>query len=830
MIYPDTFESKIGFTRLKKQVAQLCSTSGAKEKIEATTFSSNYEHVVHRLTLCKQMMHLLMFNSKIGSVYFVDTAHFLDKAKIEGHFLDIEEVVIIRKALLGVSEAVSIIRAGDAQEYFALQELSAHVNCFAEIIGHIDFLIDKFGKIKDSASNELYDIRRKLRSHEGEVSKRLQRILVQAQAAGYVDSEATLSVRDGRTVIPVSASNKKKIAGFIHDESATGKTFYIEPVEIVELNNEIRELEYAERREIVRILVEFTDLIRPNIEDIKSSGDYLTTIDMLVAKARHSIDNGYSYPIIERQALINIRQGRHPILEQTLRKDGSQVVPLDLKLDSQNRILVISGPNAGGKSVCLKTVGLLQYMVQCGFGVPVLENSEFGIFDSIFIDIGDEQSIDNDLSTYSSHLLNMKNMLRGAGERSLILIDEFGSGTEPIIGGALAESMLEKYVEKGCFGVITTHYANIKYFASNTQGVIGGAMSFDVQNIQPLFRLELGKPGSSFAIEIARKSGVPEDIIASASEKAGSDHINIEKQLRVIARDKRYWENKRDRIRQNDKRIDELTQKYESELSNIKAERSRIIKEAKLEAQRITAEANRQIENTIRTIKESQADKEKTLIVRRKMQEFKEKVDSEEDGASKEIDRKIEQLKERAKRREDRKAQRDNQPKELKVATPKALPIAKDSQVRIKDQDAVGKVLKVDGKKATIVMGHITTTVALDRLVAISNNEFNKIIPSSSPAPKARTNYDTMQKRIMFSEQIDVRGMRVVEAIEQVQDFVDEAIMLGFSELRILHGKGTGALKEEIRNYLRTTGYVKSAKDEREENGGAGITVVKLDL
>ncbi|MFI3266332.1 MAG: Smr/MutS family protein [Rikenellaceae bacterium] len=830
MIYPDTFESKIGFTRLRAQIAQLCTTSGAKSKIEATTFSSDYNQVVSRLTLCNQMMDLVIFNNKIGSVNFVDTSHFLDKAKVEGHFLDIDEVVTIHKALTGVSNAVNIIREADASKYYALQELSSNVNSFPEIIGHIDFLIDKFGKIKDSASNELYEIRRKLRSHEGEVSKRLQRILSQAQSAGYVDPEATLSVRDGRTVIPVSASNKKKIAGFIHDESATGKTFYIEPVEIVELNNEIRELEYAERREIIRILVEFTDLIRPNIEAIKDSGDYLTTIDMLVAKARFSIDNRYACPIIEREPMINIRKGRHPLLEQTLKRDGAEVVPLDVALDKSNRILVISGPNAGGKSVCLKTVGILQYMVQCGFAVPTLENSEFGIFDNIFIDIGDEQSIDNDLSTYSSHLLNMKNMLRGGNNRSLILIDEFGSGTEPIIGGALAESMLEKYVDKGCFGVITTHYANIKYFATNTDGVMGGAMSFDVQNIRPLFKLELGKPGSSFAIEIARKSGISEDIIASASAKAGTDHISIEKQLREIARDKRYWENKRDKIRQNDKRVEELTERYQSELSNIKAERARILKEAKAEAQRITAEANKQIENTIRTIKESQADKEKTLKARREMEQFKDKVAQVENKDSSDIDRKIEQLRQRKERRAKNKEQRKGSSEQTQQAAPKVLPIVEDSHVRIKDQNAVGKVIKVDGKKATIVMGHITSTVALNRLVAISNNEFSKIVPASSPAPKQQTNYDTMQKRVMFRENIDVRGMRVVEALEQVQDFVDEAIMLGFSDLRILHGKGTGALKEEIRSYLRTTGYLKSAKDEREENGGAGITVVKLDL
>lgn len=453
-----------------------------------------------------------------------------------------------------------------------------------------------------------------------------------------------------------------------------------------------------------------------------------------------------------------------------------------------------------------------------------------GIFQSIFIDIGDEQSIDNDLSTYSSHLLNMKNILRHANDRSLILIDEFGTGTEPIIGGAIAEAVLEQLEAKGCFGIITTHYSNIKYYASNAKGILNGAMTFDVQNIRPLFRLETGKPGSSFAIEIARKIGLPEEIIRSASEKAGTDHINLERQLREIARDRRYWEQKRDKIHQTEKRVDELAEKYKSELETIKAERNRLLKEAKAQAQQITSEANRQIENTIRVIRESQADKEKTRFVRRKIEEYKESLEQTtvDDAA---IDRKIEQLRAREQRRAERKA-KGTQPQqtESKVDQIKPKTIEPGVKVRIQGQDAVGEVLELSGKKAIVGFGQIRTTIDLKRLEAISNSEYKKVTRTLKPVGVPAAAFDTAQRRINFSQQIDVRGMRVSEALDATQEFIDDAIMLGFNEVRILHGKGTGALKEEIRKYLRTVDLVSSVKDEHEESGGAGITVVKLDL
>ncbi len=832
MIYPENFDAKIGFDRVVSQVAALCSTRGAVEKLSGQDFSADYAEVSGRLALSDEMRTVLMMEGDFPDEGYVDMDGFLSKVDISGMFLETEEIVILRRGLAMVKDLTAFFNSRTEGQYPALREFSSGTRGFADIINHIDSIIDKFGKVRDNASPELYTLRRRIRENEGLMSKRLHQILGAAQASGLVDPDAQISLRDGRAVIPVPVGNKRKISGFVHDESATGKTVYIEPVEVVELNNELREMEYEQRREVVRILTRFTDMIRPEMPDIKASADYLTSVDMIRAKARYAIQNGCVKPIVIPGAQVSLRQARHPLLAQTLAKEGRPIVPLDIALDTNHHILVISGPNAGGKSVCLKTVGLLQYMLQKGFLVPASENSEMGIFKDIFIDIGDEQSIDNDLSTYSSHLLNMKHIVRGADNRSLVLIDEFGSGTEPVIGGAIAEAILQRLEERGCFAVITTHYSNLKYYASNAKGIINGAMTFDVQNIRPLFKLEVGRPGSSFAVEIARSIGLPEDIIRAAAEKAGSDHINIERQLREIARDKRYWEEKRDKIRVSERRTDELAEKYEAELSELRAERKKILREAKSEAENIVSEANRRIENTIREIKESQADKERTVIARKKVEAFKSEIkdDSHDDEA---IDRKIQSLREREQRRLERRRQRDGAAPAGKPTpeTPKPKEIAAGVRVRIKDQNAVGEVVEIRGGKAMVAIGQIMTTIAKDRLEAISNAEYKKGAGGSAPARiNVSQGYDVMQKRLNFSHKIDLRGMRVDEALDKVTEFVDQAIMLGIGELSILHGKGTGALKEEIRRYLRTVELVDSVADEREEQGGAGITVVRLDV
>ena len=597
----------------------------------------------------------------------------------------------------------------------------------------------------------------------------------------------------------------------------------------MEINNELRELEYAERREIVRILSEFTDSVRPDAGLIAASGDYLAEIDMLRAKGRWASQNGCVKPIISDDDRLVLKNARHPLLQQTLRAQGREVVPLDMQLDRRKHILVISGPNAGGKSVCLKTTGLVQYMFQCGFPVPASEVSELPVFRSIFIDIGDEQSIDDDLSTYSSHLLNMKNMLAGASSSTLVLIDEFGSGTEPVIGGAIAEAILERLLAKGCYGVITTHYANIKYYASNAEGIANGAMMFDVQHIRPLFRLETGKPGSSFAVEIARKIGLPEEIIRIAGEKAGSDHINIEKQLREIARDKHYWEQKRDRIRLTDRKVEELEQTYAEQLAKIKSERQEILKKAKQEAQRLIADANKQIENTIRTIREAQAEKELTRLARRELDDFRDAVE-QADTAEKDaqVAREIERIERRRQRRIERKTQRGEAQAAAAPEPPKPREVETGSKVRMAGQDMVGVVQSVKGKKAQVAFGQILTTVDKKLLTVVSNSEFRE----ATRPQTARTvvSVDISARKLNFRDHIDVRGMRAAEALDAVQDFVDDALMVGVGSVSILHGKGTGALKEEIRRYLRTVPEVESAKDEHADRGGAGITIVTFKM
>lgn len=819
------FERKIGFDRIRAQLSERCTMPTARERLAAEEFSTSAREIEHRLSLADEMRIVLEMEHDFSKEDYPDIQPVLAKLRIEGAFLDVVEVVLLRQALAEIGAVVAFL-LDRKERYPALYDRTRGIEPFPEIVRDIDRLVDSFGEMRDSASPELAQIRRAIREREGQAAKRLQQVLAAAKSAGIVEADAQLSVRDGKTVIPVSASNKRKLNGFIHDESATGRTFYVEPVEVIELNNELRELQYAERREIVRILTEFTEQLRPDAELLAAAGDYLADIDLYRAKGRWASENGCVRPIVSTDDRLVLKNARHPLLQQTLRAAGREIVPLDMQLDARKRILVISGPNAGGKSVCLKTTGLVQYMFQCGVPVPTSEISELPVFENLFIDIGDEQSIDNDLSTYSSHLLNMKTMLAGATDRSLVLIDEFGSGTEPTIGGAIAEAILERLLEKGSYGVITTHYANIKYFAANHDGVANGAMMFDVQNIRPLFRLETGKPGSSFAIEIARKIGLPEAIIRSASEKAGSDHINIEKQLREIARDKHYWEQKRDRIRLTDRKVEELEQNYSDLLIRIRDERQEILRKAKREAQELVAEANRQIENTIKTIREAQAEKELTRLARRELDDFRERMEQADYAARDEaVGREIERIERRRQRRAERKAQQGTvQPSRTPEAAPKPREVEVGSKVRMAGQDVVGVVQSVKGRKAQVAFGQILTTVDRERLTVVSNNEYREATRPQS----ARTvvSVDISARKLNFRDHIDVRGMRAAEALDAVQDFIDNALMVGVGSVTILHGKGTGALKEEIRRYLRTIPEVAGATDEHADRGGAGITIV----
>ncbi len=826
MIYPATFEQKIGFDRLREQVAALTTMAAARRKIDAHRFSTSAREIESRLTLADEMRSLLEMEYDFPSGDYPDIEAITTKLPIEGSFLEVAEVATLQRALRTIGAVAAFIRQR-AASYPALFALTRPVALFPHLVDRMDRVVDEREEVRDTASEELYAIRRAIREREGQAAKRLQQVLQAAKQAGIVEADAQLSVRDGKSVIPVSAANKRKLAGFIQDESATGRTFYVEPVEVVELNNELRELEYAERREIVRILTELTEEIRPEAALIAEAGDYLAEIDMLRAKGRWASENRCVKPILSMDDRMELRDARHPILEQSLRAQGREIVPLTLSLDRAKRILVISGPNAGGKSVCLKTTGIVQYMCQCGFLVPASETTELPLFRSICIDIGDEQSMDNDLSTYSSHLHNMKQMLSAASSEMLVLIDEFGSGTEPIIGGAIAEAILERLVERGAYGVITTHYANIKYYASSTEGISNGAMAFDVQHIRPLFRLEQGKPGSSFAIEIARKIGLPEELIRKAGEKAGSDHINLEKQLREIARDKHYWEQKRDRIRQTDRKVEELEQSYSEQLQKIRAERQEILRRAKQEAQELIAGANRQIENTIRTIREAQAEKELTRLARKELDNFRERVEAA-DAAAREADvqREIERIERRRQRRAERKAQqgKEGATQTVPAEKPKVQPVEVGSKVRMVGQDVVGVVQSLQGKRAQVAFGQMLTTVSVGLLTVVSNAEYREATRPTT----ARTVYsaDISARKLQFRDHIDVRGMRAAEALEEVRDLIDDAIMLGIGSVTILHGKGTGALKEEIRSYLRSIKEVASAKDEHADRGGAGITIV----
>ncbi len=822
MIYPANFEQRIGFDRIREQVMSLCSMQSAREVIALEGFSTSKREVEERLKLADQMRVVISMEHGADIGEQEDIATIVDKIAVEGSYITEEEAAILLRSLKSASSIVEFILSRKEGLYPDLRRITLGVGTYPELQRAIERVVDEKGEVRSSASPELQDIRRAIREHEGMVAKRLQQVLQRAKASGIIEADAMLSIRDGHAVIPVSAANKRKIAGFIHDESATGRTFYVEPVEVVELNNELKELEYAEKREIVRILTELTAVLRLDVEGLARIEEYLTRMDTLRAKARWALENGAAMPIISTEGRLLLRKARHPLLQQTLRAQRKEIVPLDMELNAERRILVISGPNAGGKSVCLKTTGLLQYMVQCGFLVPVLENSEFPLFKSLMIDIGDQQSLENDLSTYSSHLVNMKAMLQEASEQTLILIDEFGSGTEPTIGGAISESILEHFVECRSYGVITTHYANIKYFASRNEGVANGAMSFDVKNIQPLFSLEMGKPGSSFAIEVARKIGLPENIVRKAMDKAGEDHINLEKQLREIARDKRYWAEKRDRIRQTDRKVEQLEQTYTDRLQDIKEERRRILESARREAEELIVNANRTIENTIRTIRESQAEKELTRLARKELVSFAEGVDSSDKSADERIEREMERLARRRERRE--KREQNGGVVEKPQQQPKPQTIEVGSKVKLEGQATPGVVQQIKGKKAQVAFGQMMIMVELSRLSVVSSSEYR----AATRPTTARTvvSVDIRERKLNFRDTIDVRGMRASEALEAVEDLVDDALMVGVSTVTILHGKGTGALKEEIRRYLRTVRDVATVADDHADRGGAGITIV----
>lgn len=892
MLYPENIEQKIDFLSIRQMLRKHCSFEIGREVVDEMTFLTDADAIGVLLRRAQEMINILS-DASIAYPHceMHDLRESLSRIRIDGLFLDEEELSRLRKALDAVIQYMDFFHSLPAERFpllhdwesaaqqggaptsssgaqqgeaptssSAAQQGAASTSTsaaqqgaapvpFREILRDIDRILDKYGQLRDNASPELARIRRELVLSQGSVNRALQQILRQAQQAGIIDKDVTPTLREGRLVLPVPPAYKRKIGGIVHDESATGKTVYVEPQQVVEANNRIRELEGDERRERTRILQAFAATLRPHAPGIRHSQYYLAEIDFLHAKALLAREMKALSPELLPYPYVELREARHPLLYLNFLKQNKEVVPLTLKLGTeapinssihqsaegrqsidQNsmRILVISGPNAGGKSVCLKTVALLQYMLQCGLPVPVREDTKMGIFRDILIDIGDEQSIEDDLSTYSSHLRNMKQFVRTASDRSLFLIDEFGGGTEPLLGGAIAEAILERLCASGAFGVITTHYTNLKHFADSHEGVLNGAMLYDRGALRPLFQLSVGQPGSSFALEIARQIGLPDDIIASAKQLVGEDNIQYDRSLQDIARDKRYWAEKRKQIHEKEKRLQELTERYEAEMAEIKQKRKDVLQKAKEEAADLLQKSNRTIEKTIRVIQETKADKEATKRARERVQNLKESL--QENAAPQPV------FPEKAKGKKPAAGAKNPLPAQGKgepQGGAEAPELAVGCCVRIKGQQTVGEIVSMTGKQATVAFGNLKSQVPLKRLEYVSKSQAKKAATHSALQGAGSNIYasvaDSVRKRkLSFRDELDLRGFRADDALQEVMNYIDDAIMVGATEVRILHGTGTGALKQLVRDYLRMQHRVQSFHDGDPDRGGAGITVVEF--
>ena len=888
MIYPNNYENKIGFSEIRTLLKERCLSSLGREMVDEVAFSEDTDEVNEWLQQVREFRRLKETADDFPMQYFFDVRESVARIRLANTHLEENEVFDLRRSLETISNIVVYLNRDEnagregtepSYAYPALQRLTTDIMTFPAMIRRIDSILDKYGKIKDSASMTLAGIRHDLSKMEGSISRTLYTILHTAQREGLVDKDAAPTMRDGRLMIPVAPGLKRKINGIVHDESATGKTVFIEPAEVVEANNRVRELEAEERREVIRILTVFSDEVRPHVKEILESYRFLALIDLIQAKAAFAELTKAFEPTVINKPHIDWIKAIHPLLALSLEKQGKKVVPLDIMLSGKRneergkgnedrgmrneesgmrnedggRLLIISGPNAGGKSVCLKTVGLLQYMLQCGISIPLGDRSTCGIFKNIMIDIGDEQSIEDDLSTYSSHLMNMKQMIKNCDAHTILLIDEFGGGTEPMIGGAIAEAVLKQFWQKQTFGVITTHYQNLKHFADDHEGVVNGAMLYDRHQMQALFQLSIGQPGSSFAIEIARKTGLPEEVIKDASDIVGSEYIQSDKYLQDIVRDKRYWEGKRQTIHQHEKNLEGHIQRYETNLEEIERERKQILKRAQKQAEELLAEANRKIENAIREIKEAQAEKERTREIREELQEFRSQVQNDDTrGLMSEEDfaKKLRQMEERKARKAQRKAEKEKKKAESErrkeeggkwneatsTLSPQPSTLPKGDTVRIKGLNTVGTIESIQGKQVTVIFGDVRTKMKLEQLERADAGKAKK--EETNLATKyahlamqtSKMTRATMEDRKQnFHQDIDVRGMRGDEAVDAVMHFIDDAILMGMSRVRILHGTGTGILRQLIRQYLNTIPNVSHFKDEHVQFGGAGITVVDLD-
>ena len=794
MLYPSNLEQKVNFIKIKELLKGECTSSLGQGYVDQITFSKDFGLVQRLLDQTEEFRQLLLAGEPFPSSHFTNLNPYLEKAKLEGAFLEQDEFQEIKLALQTLQSCISFFQKfGDS--YPTLKGLlGLLLDLDLKLLREIDQVLDEKGKLRSNASKELQLIRTQLLYEESRLRKVMERVFKEARAKGLVPDDSAMTIRGGRMVIPIAAENKRKLRGFIHDESATGQTVFMEPEEALDINNEIRDLEYMEKREIIRILTKLTNQLRPNIPALRKATNFLGVFDFIRAKARFALKTNSVKPILTQERRLSWYDARHPILEISLKAQGKQVVPLNLKLDHQKRLLLISGPNAGGKSVALKTVALLQYMLQCGLLLPVHPDSNCSLFDHLFIDIGDEQSLENDLSTYSSHLMSMKHFSQFANKKTILFIDEFGTGTEPQFGGAIAESILLSLAKLGAYGVITTHYGNLKQLAEKQQGLVNGAMRYDVEKFEPLYQLEIGKPGSSFALEIASKIGLSKEIVAYAKQQIGEERVRYDRLLTQLENEKNQYAQLLKEIKEKESLLSAKLKEYGLLKDTLEQTKKQYIQEAKLEAKSLLDQANKKIESVIREIKEGKAEKVVTKNLRKELNVFKEEV----------------------------------KPEKITLKDPEIQVVGGQIQlgdwVRLKDNGAIGEVLLLKNKDADLLIGDLKSTVKLSRLEKIAKNTAKKELKSI----EKRGSYQTTAKMMDYSTNLDLRGKRGEEVLPMIQSFIDEGFMLGIKNLRIVHGKGDGILREVTRNLLRSMSQVGKLEDEHADRGGAGVTLITL--
>lgn len=794
MLYPSNLEQKINFNKIKEILKAECTSSLGMGFVDKVSFSSDAKLVERLLDQTEEFRQILVSGETFPTSNFTNLNPYLEKAKLENSFLDAADFHEVKLSLQTIRTCVAFFQKNEEVYPVLSQLLGLLIDLDLSLLKAIDAVIDEKGIVKSNASRELQLIRGQILYEEGRLRKVMERVFKEARAKGLTPEDAQMTVRSGRLVIPVAAENKRKLRGFIHDESATGQTVFMEPEEALDINNEIRDLEYMERREIIKILTQLTDRVRPAIPSLRKATNFLGLMDFIRAKAKFAQKTDSARPEITKERQVIWRNARHPLLEMALKSQGKKIVPLQVKLSGHERLLVISGPNAGGKSVTLKTVALLQYMLQCGLLIPVEPDSKSSLFDNFFIDIGDEQNLENDLSTYSSHLMSMKHFSNFADRKTILFIDEFGTGTEPQFGGAIAESILLAINKLGAYGVLTTHYGNLKQIASKNQGLVNGAMRYDVEKLEPLYQLEIGKPGSSFALEIASKIGISRDILAYAKSQIGEDRVRYDRLLTQLENEKNQYSELLAEVNSKDRLLKTRLQEYKELKETLETTKKKYIQEAKEEAKSLLDQANKKIESTIRQIKEGKAEKESTKQVRQELEAFKEKV----------------------------------KPEKVKVKAPSIMVLSGEIKVgdwvRLKDNGAIGEVLQLKSKEVEISIGELKSNVKLSRLERISQGEVKK----EKKAISSRGNFNTNEKMMDYSMNLDLRGKRGEEILSLIQTFIDEGYMLGIKDLRIIHGKGNGILRDLTRNFLKDMSQVRHMEDEHADRGGAGVTLVAL--